>query len=70
MVYTDNTQLIIELKKILLDKHISQKELASKLNLSPQGFIKLINKKNFSFDDMQRILKVIDYDLDINFTKK
>ena len=65
--YTNNEQLIIELKKLMLEEKISQREIAQALNMKPQGLTKLLSKKNFSFDDAQRILNVMNHSLEITF---
>lgn len=65
MIYITHEQLIVELKKVLLERHITQRELAKRLNISPQNLNKLLNKKNFSFEDFKRILDSIDCDLDV-----
>ena len=66
-VYRNNEQLLIELKKLMLETKITQREIATKLNIKPQGLTKLLNKKNFSFEDAQKILAVMGYDLIIDF---
>ena len=66
-VYRDNEQLLIELKKLMLETKITQREIATKLNIKPQGLTKLLNKKNFSFEDAQKILAVMGYDLIVDF---
>ncbi|WP_313584543.1 helix-turn-helix transcriptional regulator [Lacrimispora sp.] len=68
MRYTSKEQLIIEYKKLLLEKQISQKEVAKKLNLLPQALTKILNKQNFSFDDMSKLLSAIGYNIEIQFT--
>lgn len=70
MIYTNNDQLVIELKKLMLDDRISQKEIADKLGIKPQGLTKLLNKKNFGFEDMHKILNAMDYNMDISFKKR
>lgn len=67
MRYASKEQLIIEFKKILLDKQVSQREIAQKLNITPQALNKIINKQNFSFDDMKKLLAAINYDMVIQF---
>lgn len=69
-VYTNSEQMLTEIKKLLLDEHITQRDLSDRLGIKPQGLTKLLNKKNFSFDDAQRILTVLGYDLSIDFTKR
>ena len=66
-VYRDNEHLLIELKKLMLETKITQREIATKLNIKPQGLTKLLNKKNFSFEDAQKILAVMGYDLIVDF---
>lgn len=65
--YKNNEQVIIEIKKLMLEKQISQREIAERLNIKPQGLTKLLNKKNFGFEDAQKILSAIGYDLIIDF---
>lgn len=67
MQYTSKEQLIIEFKKLLLEKQISQKEVAERLGITPQSFTKIINKQNFSFDDMKKLLNAIGYDMEVTF---
>ena len=67
MRYATKEQLIIEFKKILLDKKISQREVAQRLNITPQALTKILNKQNFSFDDMEKLLRAVGYDMDIDF---
>lgn len=67
MRYASKEQLIIEFKKILLDKQISQREIAQKLNITPQALNKIINKQNFSFDDMEKLLAAVNYNMVIQF---
>ena len=70
MVFTENKKLITELKKLMLDVGISQKQIADVLQIKPQSLNTLLNKKNFSFADCQKILDVMGYDLTIEFKKK
>lgn len=70
MIYKDNNQLKNEFKKFLIDNNISQREIAKKMEISPQGLSNLLNKKNLSFNDIKKILDVIDYDLHFEFKDK
>lgn len=65
--YKDNEQIVIEIKKLMLEKQISQREIAKQLNIKPQGLTKLLNKKNFGFEDAQKVLSAMGYDLIIDF---
>lgn len=67
--YTDNEQLVIELKKLMLQERILQKDLANQLGISRQQFNNFLNKKNFSFKDVQKILELMNHSLEINFRK-
>lgn len=67
MLYASKEQLIIEFNKILLDKQISQREVAQKLNITPQALTKIINKQNFSFNDMEKLLSAVDYSMVVQF---
>ncbi len=67
MRYDSKKQLITEFKKLLLDKQTSQREAAKKLNITPQALTKIMNKQNFSFDDMQKLLSVVNYDMIVEF---
>ena len=65
--YKINEQIVIEIKKLMLEKQISQREIAEQLNIKPQGLTKLLNKKNFGFEEAQKILSALGYDLIIDF---
>ena len=67
--YQSPEQLQVEIKKLLLDESTSQRVLADRLGIKPQGLTKLLNKKNFSFDDALKILSALGYDLVIGFEK-
>ena len=68
--YINNAELKKEIKKIIIENDCTQKEIAEKLEMLPQTYNTLINKKNFSFADMQRILNTLDCDLYIDFRKR
>ena len=68
-VYRNNEQLQTELKKLLLDEKTTQRAIAEKLDIKPQGLTKILNKKNFSFEDAEKILSAIGYHLVIDFEK-
>lgn len=67
MNYKSKDQLITEFKKLLLEKKISQREVAQRLGVAPQGLTKILNKHNFSFDDMNKLLNAINCYMDIDF---
>ena len=43
--YENNEQIVIEIKKLMLETKMSQREIADKMNIKPQGLTKLLNKK-------------------------
>ena len=67
MEYQSKEQLIIEFKKLLLENQINQREVAQRLNITPQALTKILNKQNFSFEDMQKLLSAINYQMLIDF---
>lgn len=69
-IYEDNTQLKKELKKCIIDNGFSAKMISDKLEMLPQTYQNIINKKNFSFADMKRILDCMGIELQIDFVKK
>lgn len=67
ITYKSNEQILIEIKKIMLETKTTQRKIADKLGIKPQGLTKMLNKKNFSFEDAQKILATMGYDLIIDF---
>jgi len=67
--YENNEQIVIEIKKLMLETKMSQREIADKMNIKPQGLTKLLNKKNFGFEDAEKILSVMGYNLIIDFKR-
>lgn len=70
IIYESTEQIILEIRKLMLEEKISQRQIADSLGITPQGFTKLINKKNFSFEDAKKILTAMGYRLICNFEKK
>lgn len=68
MVYSNNEQLVTELKKLLLDSKCSQRDISQKMGISPQALQNLLNKKQLSFADMKRILDCVNCDLLVDFS--
>ena len=65
--YEDNEQLKKELKKIIIDSGLSQKEVALKMGCKPQQYTNIVNKANLAFKDVRRIANAIGLDLCISF---
>lgn len=68
VIYENNEQLKKELKKIIIDSGLSQKEVASKMGCKPQQYTNIVNKANLAFKDVRRIANAIGLDLCISFT--
>lgn len=68
--YEDNKQLTNNLNQLFVHKKISKTEIANRLGINPQGLNALLNKKNFSFNDVKHILDVIDMEMKVNFVEK
>ncbi len=64
--YTDNEQLKNEIKKSVIDNRTTNKAIAEKLGITPQTYQHLINKKQLSFADVNRICDVMGCDLVID----
>lgn len=69
-VYLDNEQLKKELKKVQIDNNVTAKSVCDKLNMIPQTYQTLINKKQFSFADMKRICDAMDCDLVLDIVRR
>ncbi len=69
IIYKDNEQILIEIKKLMLETKATQREIADKLGIKPQGLTKLLNKKNFGFEDAKKVLAVMGFDLIVDFEK-
>lgn len=70
IIYQSNEQLLIELKKLMLESKVTQRSIAAHLGLLPQGLQRMMSKKNFGFQDAQKILAVMGYELAFDFIPK
>ena len=66
-IYESNEQLKRELKKIVIDSGLTQKEVAERMECKPQQYINIVNKENLAFRDVKRIANAIGLDLKIEF---
>ena len=66
-IYGDNEQLKKELKKLVIDSGLTQKEVAEKMEVKPQQFTNIVNKENLAFRDVKRIAAACGYELHIDF---
>ena len=67
MIYTDNDQLVNELKKVMIDTNTKQIDIANMMEVPKQAITKMFNKKNLTCDDMQKLLSLMGYELHIDF---
>ena len=65
--YIDNEQLKRELKKLVIDSGMTQKEVAEKMEVKPQQYNNIVNKENLAFRDVKRIVNACNYELSIEF---
>ena len=66
-IYENNDQLKKELKKLVIDSGMTQKEVAKKMEVKPQQFTNIVNKENLAFRDVKRIAMACGYELHIDF---
>ena len=69
-IFSNNDQLKKELKKIIIDAGLTQKEIAEKMEVKPQQYTNIVNKKNLSFEDAKRIVSAAGYKIQIDFIKE
>lgn len=69
IIYKNNEQILIEIKKLMLETKTTQREIADQLGIKPQGLTKLLNKKNFGFEDAKKVLATMGFDLIVDFKK-
>ena len=66
-IYENNDQLKKELKKLVIDSGMTQKEVAEKMGVKPQQYTNIVNKENLAFRDVKRIAIACGYELQIDF---
>lgn len=66
-IYSDNEQLKKELKKLVIDSGLTQKEVAERMECKPQQYTNIVNKENLAFRDVKRIANAIGLDIKIDF---
>ena len=69
-IFSDNEQLKKELKKIIIDSGLTQKQVAENMQVKPQQYTNIVNKKNLSFEDTKRIISACGYKMQIEFIKE
>ncbi|WP_405317081.1 helix-turn-helix domain-containing protein [Faecalibacillus faecis] len=66
-IYEDNEQLKRELKKIVIDSGLTQKEVSERMECKPQQYTNIVNKENLAFRDVKRIANAIGLNVRIEF---
>ena len=66
-IYENNDQLKKELKHLVIDSGMTQKEVSEKMGVKPQQYINIVNKENLAFRDVKRIAIACGYELCIGF---
>lgn len=66
-IYEDNDQLKKELKKLVIDSGMTQKEVAEKMEVKPQQYTNIVNKENLAFRDVKRIAMACGCELQVEF---
>ena len=66
-IYEDNEQLKKELKKLVIDSGMTQKEVAEKMEVKPQQYTNIVDQENLAFRDVKRITAACGYELRIDF---
>ena len=66
-IYENNDQLKKELKKLVIDSGMTQKEVAEKMEVKPQQYTNIVNKENLAFRDAKRIAMACGCELNIDF---
>ena len=66
-IYEDNEQLKKELKKLVIDSGLTQKEVSERMEVKPQQYTNIVKKENLAFRDVKRIADACGYELQIDF---
>lgn len=69
-IYKDNEQTKQELKKLLIDSNMTAKQVADIMEVKPQQYNNIVNKKNLSLSDVAKIAEATGHLLAIDFIKK
>lgn len=69
MTIKSNEELSQVIDKIIEDNGIKKTWLSEQMGIANQNLNRLINKKNLSLDDVNRILKPLGYSANISIEK-
>lgn len=70
MIVTDSSKILLKIKSIMVEKQISQKELASKMNLSTGALNNRLRQNNITISSLLEICSSLGLDIDIEFIDK
>lgn len=70
MVIKSNTELIAAVNAAIAESGVKKGFIAEKLGMSKQTFSQFMTKKNFSIDDANKVLSLLDYDFNGEVKKK
>lgn len=70
MIYNNSQDLLLEIRKIMLEKNISIKELAIRMNKTPSSVSSLLKQTNISYNAFKEICDALNVVCDINFSNK
>ena len=65
-----NIDISKEIKKMLIDRDLTQSQLADMLNTSQSNFANKMKRNNFRVCEMLEIAELLNYELKIEFIKK
>ena len=65
-----NVDISKEIKKMLIDKDLTQSQLADMLNTSQSNFANKMKRNNLYSRDIEEIAEALGYELKIEFIKK
>ena len=66
MIYTNNSDIKTLINKTISDNGLKKVYIANKLGISHQQLNNILNKKNITLDDMNSIINVIGYAINID----
>lgn len=69
MAIKTNQELSQAVEKIIAESGVKKIWLSEKMGISNQNFNRLMNKKNFSLDDANKVLNPIGYHANISIEK-
>lgn len=70
MNYKNTSELMTAIKASMVYDHVSQKELAIRMNLTPSAISNRLNRDQITFDKILEICDALNYDLDIEIKKR